>query len=645
MPFKKILFLFLLFISIDASSQNYTVSNQRAIKKYKEASLLYDTGGKKDEIIKLIDEAIKTCPRFIEAWLMKGDLYRETGQSEEEILALEQSLSIDSLFFINTYYNLGKVCYKTGRYEKAANYLTLFGQHTNASHPLWTQYQNLQRHNTVALQIKKHPIPFNPVNLGPEINSADNEYFPKMTADEEILIFTVLVGQDLQKHQPGQEDFYYSKKKNNNWEKRQPLGSPPNTPGNEGAPSISPDGKTIYFAACDRSDSRGRCDIYYSSYQNGKWGEAVNLGPPVNTPAWESQPAISADGKTLYFVSNRDGGKGGMDIWQSQLIGYDPKGIPRFGNPVNMGDSINTPGNEIAPFIHPDGKTLYFSSDYWPGMGGLDLFISKLKDDHTWSTPLNAGFPINTCKDESGLYITPSGDKAYYASNRNGYGQLDLYSFDLPPAFRPNPVSYVKGLVCDHQTGKPLLATIEIVNLNNQESNQLKTEEDGKFLTTLPVHSTYACWTTSPGYLFNSKNIDISSVNKATHPFEFTITLDRIRPGEKVILNNLFFATDSFLISKNSDAELNKAANFIKTNSNIIIEIKGHTDNSGSAKHNLDLSEKRARAVWHYLIRSGVNEQQLRYKGYGDSLPIADNNTEEGKAKNRRTEMEIVSSK
>lgn len=645
MFFKKLFFLFLLFVSIDAFAQNYTINNKRAINKYKEASLLYDTGGKKDEVIGLINEAIKICPRFIEAWLMKGDVYNETGQSNEEIQALEQSLSIDSLFFINTYYNLGKVCYKIGQYEKASRYLILFGQHANAGHPLWTQYQNLQRRNTIALEIKKKPVPFCPVNLGPEINSADNEYFPRMTADEETLIFTVLIGQNQQKHQTGQEDFYYSRKEGNSWNKRQPLGSPPNTPENEGAPSISPDGKTIYFAACDRPDSHGRCDIYYSRCRDGKWTEAANLGAPVNTTAWESQPAISADGKTLYFVSNREGGKGGMDIWKSQLIGWDQRGVPRFSNPVNMGDSINTPGNEMAPFIHSDGKTLYFSSDYWSGMGGLDLFISKLKDDHTWSAPLNAGFPINTCNDESGLYITPSGDKAYYASNRNGYGQLDLYSFNLPPAFRPNPVSYVKGFVCDHQTSKPLSATIKIVNLNNRECNQMQTEEDGKFLTTLPTHSIYACWTTSPGYLPNSKNIDISSINKATHPFEFTIALDRIKTGEKMILNNLFFATDSFLITQNSYPELNEAAGFIKNNPNIIIEIKGHTDNTGSMNHNLDLSEKRAHAVFNYLIHIGINKQQLSYKGYGDTLPIADNNTEEGKAKNRRTELEIILSK
>jgi hypothetical protein len=224
----------------------------------------------------------------------------------------------------------------------------------------------------------------------------------------------------------------------------------------------------MFFTACGRPDSKGRCDIYFSYRVKNGWSEPKNIGAPVNTPFWDSQPCFAADGKTLYFVSNRPDGFGEKDIWQATLQGFDSKGTPLFGDLKNLGDKINTSKDEMSPFLHHDNKTLYFSSDGWYGLGGMDIFISKKDDAGNWSEPLNVGYPINTFGDETGLVINARGNRAYFSSDyhqqkNNG---KDIYYFNLPEEIQPTPALYVKGRVFDAETNANLPANFQLQDLS-----------------------------------------------------------------------------------------------------------------------------------------------------------------------------------
>ena len=271
-------------------------------------------------------------------------------------------------------------------------------------------------------------MPFNPVNLGPAINSVYNEYSPAITADGNTLMFTreLETGGNDPFVARRQEDFYISyRDEEGNWSNAVNAGKPLNTSGNEGAHTLGAGGQYMYFTACERPDGLGRCDIYFSAFDGQRWSEPFNLGAPVNSIYWETQPSISADGKTLYFVSSKPGGLGGSDIWVSKM-GADGK----WGEPVNAGDVINTAGDETTPFIHFDGKTLYFSSNGRPNLGGFDIYMSRLQKDDTWSDPENLGFPVNTHNDEVGLVIESNGYGAYFSSTRNEANKKDIFWFE-----------------------------------------------------------------------------------------------------------------------------------------------------------------------------------------------------------------------
>ena len=342
----------------------------------------------------------------------------------------------------------------------------------------------------------KHPVPFKPVNMGSEINTADDEYLPVATADESTLIFTRKINNN--------EDFYKSTKVDGKWQTATYLSDRINTPQyNEGAQSISQDGKYLFFTGCNRPDGLGRCDIYIAQKKGDDWGKPFDLPPPVNTSGWESQPSISSDGRTLYFVSNRKGGYGSYDIWKSTLTDNG------WGEPENLGPNINTAYNEQSPFIHPDDSTLYFCSDGWPGLGGKDLFVSRLSKDGQWQKPENLGYPINTNGDENGLTLTAEGSNAFFSSNNlGGYGGYDIYTFELPPNLRPHIVTYVKGKVNDAKTMQPLEAAVEIIDLqkNIPVYQDYSDPDQGGFLATLTSGKNYGLNISKSGYLFYSEN-------------------------------------------------------------------------------------------------------------------------------------------
>lgn len=623
--------LLLFFWSVSAFAQRqYSTTNEEAIRYYALARQSFDDHVY-DEAITQLQKAISIDNKFIEAHYQLADLYRLLRKHKE---AAEQYLSVVKLnpdFSSSAYIKLGDEEISNARYNDAQQHLEKYLTFPNLTSQNIYHAQKLITDCKFSIQALLHPVPFKPVNMGPNINTADDEYLPVATADESTLIFTRKINNN--------EDFYKSSKVNGKWQKATYLSDQINTPQyNEGAQSISQDGKYLFFTGCNRPDGLGRCDIYISQKKGDDWSKPFDLSPPINTPGWESQPSISADGRTLYFVSNRKGGYGGYDIWKSTLTANG------WGEPENLGPNINTPYDEQSPFIHPDDSTLYFSSNGWPGLGGKDLFVSRLGKDGKWKKPENLGYPINSSGDENGLSVTANGSSAFFSSNNlNGYGGYDIYTFELPRSMRPHLVTYVKGKVSDIKTKVPLEAAVEIIDLqkNIPVYQDYSDAVRGDFLATLTSGKNYGLNISKSGYLFYSENFSLVG-HETKNPFNITVFLQPIEVGNKVILNNIFFDTNKFDLKPESIAELQKLVEFLNVNPTVHIEISGHTDNVGNDQLNQTLSENRAKAVYQYLISSQVNPARLVFKGYGKTQPIAPNTTDEGRQKNRRTEFMIT---
>ncbi|MFW5887006.1 MAG: OmpA family protein, partial [Bacteroidota bacterium] len=355
------------------------------------------------------------------------------------------------------------------------------------------------------------------------------------------------------------------------------------------------------------------------------------------------QPSISADGSTLYFASDRPGGKGGLDIWMSKV---DELGL--WSSPINLGDSINSPGNEQSPFIHFDGQTLYFSSDGLVGFGGHDLYYTKKNLLGEWKKPINLGYPINTYDDEIGLMIDAEGKTGYFSSTNviNGKKQdnLDIYRFKLPQDIRPTPVSYMKGRVKDAEFKTSISARFELIDLMTGKTihESYSDHKNGEFLVCIPANRNYALNVSKTGYLFYSENFSFEGIHSIEEPFLKDIELKKIKLGEIIVLRNVFFEHDSYVLKPESKSELNQLINFLNSNTRLKVKIGGHTDYHGTGEYNLTLSQNRAKAVKDYLVENGIEITRLTYKGYGETKPIATNDTPGGRALNRRTECKII---
>jgi outer membrane protein OmpA-like peptidoglycan-associated protein len=434
------------------------------------------------------------------------------------------------------------------------------------------------------------------------------------------------------------EDFYSAQWDGKDWIKAAPLGGNVNTDENEGAQMVSQDGEWLVFAASNRKDGWGGFDIYISFRTPKGWSEAINLGGKINTDQWESQPCLSPDKRDLYFASKRFGGHGGSDIYVShlQLDGT-------WSDPENLGPSINTSGDDQCPFIHADNQTLFFTSDGRLGYGETDLYFSRKGPKGDWSVPENLGYPINTIYDEGTLFIAADAKTAYYASDRSeGKGGMDIYSFELPENIRPDKTLWVKGKVFDKKTKAGLASTLELIDLSSKKLvSKTQTDEAGNYLVTLPVGKDYAFNVNRTGYLFYSDNFLLSR-RPPDSSYEKNIPLQALDINAMIVLNNIFFDVNKFVLKPESQVELDKIVQLLKENPKLKIEISGHTDNAGKPADNLTLSNNRAKAVVNYLALNGIARQRLVAKGYGQTKPAADNKTEEGRARNRRTEMKVT---
>lgn len=648
---KKTLFGILLLCSVSVWAQpphDYTSKSKKAVAAYEEGMKLYN--GRLDaEAIEKFKKAAEIDSKFIEAYLVLTEIFTEQKKYAEALEAATTAYSINPSFFPRLLFNIANLEYKVEKYSEAKAHLEEFLWNKNLTDNDRKKVSKLLESVKFAEKAKMNPVPFNPKNLGEGVNTRFDEYGPAVTVDDQTLIYTVkgpFYGAPEDNPKAHSEDFFVSNKKDNHWSKGLNIGTPVNTEWNEGSECISPDGMLMLLTVCE-SQGRGyppgrkgygRCDIFYSQKVAGNWSAPLNMGPAINSKSWDSQPSISADGKTIYFVSLREGGKGGFDIWKSEL---QPDNT--WGMAVNLGDTINTDGTEFSPFIHADGESFYFSSDGHPGMGMNDLFLSKKKPDGSFSKPVNLGYPINSSGDEISLIVSGDGNKAYYSSQmKGGMGGLDLYTFELPAKVKPVPVTYFKGRITDKTTKKPLEARFELIDLQSgtTTAGSYSDKTDGTFLIPLPAGKKYALNVSTKGYLFFSENFDMPK--NLVKPFEKDIALEPVVEGGMTVLRNIFFETASYALKQESEVELNKLVEFLKANPSVKGEIAGHTDNVGDRKMNQVLSENRAKTVKDYLINKGIASDRLTSKGYADTVPMVPNDSDGNRAQNRRTEFRIT---
>lgn len=623
------------------SQQKYSTNSKKAIKYYEAALAAFNMMDYPLVQAKLND-AIKKDPNFIDAYLLRAELYRINRNYYYQITDLQKAIDIDPTYFPFMYFTIASAQWSIGEYNSAKyNYTAYVKMKTGKKSTINRAYKFINKCD-FAINLVNNPVTFEPKSLSKNINTSNSQYWPSLSIDGNTIIYSTMLIDSTQRTISGsyahQEDFYISNKINDEWVKGKPMGPPINTPGNEGALKLSADGNTIVFTACNRPDGYGRCDIYFAYKTRNGWSNADNAGPSINSKYSEKQPCLSADGKTLYFSSDRKGGFGEMDIWYSEI---NERGL--WSNPINMDSIINTKYSEESPFIHPDNRTFYFSSNGHWGLGMHDIFYSHKNDSNEWSKPENIGYPINTYRDEIGLFIDNTGTNAYFSSNYNN-SSLNIYKFTMPEKARPLAVSYLSGIIYDQETNSPLEARIELLNTTTGKiiMDVDSDKKTGGFLICLPGGSNYALNASCEGYLFKSVHFNLSEMDTHANTYKKDISLQRVKINESIVLKTIFFPSNSFDLMPESTAGLIKIEEFIKKNPNLIFEIGGHTDKSGIPEYNLTLSEKRAKTVYDYLINKGINSNSISFKGYGETQPISEKNTNIDRALNRRTELKIV---
>ena len=641
---NKLNIVYILLLSILVGLTPLSIVAQKPSK----AAPLCEKAGKAIQIqdfIKAMDylnQAQSKDPNYPDIYIMKGDIFNFTLLSDSAMWNYQRAIDLIGDPDPMLYYIAGNEGAKCGAYEYALKTLQLFLQKGIQYPEVLPEAQKTIANCKFAIESKKNPKSFELVNMGSGINSEWDEYLAAITADDEQIVFTVKRPRDkntICAFCLNEEDLYCSRKSVGEWLPREELGSPVKTGYNEGAQCISPDGKYLLYTMCDADFGMGSCDLYWAKRIGDRWSRPRNFGAPVNTSAWESQPTMAADGMTIYFASSRPGGFGGMDIWKTTMTAEG-----EFSVPENLGSVINTPGDDAAPFIHSDGRTLYFASNGRVGMGGYDLYYSTLQSDGTWSEPVNMGYPINTPADEINIFINAHGTVAYIASDKDGgYGGLDLYSFELDDQLRPNPVTYIKGRIRDAFSGEPLAARIEMIDLNTKQllTSTTSDPQTGSYLACVHTGGNILLNVSHPDYPFYSENFQIQRTYTELSPYLKDISLQPTDVGTVVTLKNVFFDFDKAELKPESFMELDKLVAYLQQNQ-IRIEIGGHTDDQGSEEYNDRLSENRAKAVYDYLVHKGIPADRLTFKGYGMRMPVADNATEEGRAANRRTEFKII---
>lgn len=672
---KEFIGLFLLlFFAMSFSFAQEDESEGECIEKLeKKIQKTYDKAvearkkGKREEARSLFLNVIEAEPDFPNAYYFLGLSYLREIQNQpseynsREIMEYQQllpqrmsnaiqyfskSIEVCADYNIQTYYFLGKLYYTKEMYNESAKYL----KHYVSNKSLIRNEEDFQ---DAKLHLKyaefyddayRNKVDFNP-QIVQGVSSNLDEYLFCISPDQGNMYYSRRIPQEnvrmggIQTQAKDIERFYFStynfnKKRFSDGEE---MPSPFNYSENEGGATITVDNKYMVFVRCfNMINGYYNCDLYNSEYIGGYWDDIKPLGITVNNPAtWETMPSISADGKTLYFVSDRPGGFGGYDIYVTYRSDDG-----KWSTPVNMGPTINSPGNEKTPFIHSDSQTLYFSSDGHMGFGGFDIFYTKMGEDGKWSIPKNIGYPINTERDETGFFVNINGTKGYYASNvdlKSGeYRDWNLYEFEMPESARPEKVVLIKGEV-KSENGEVVDAVVSLRNAETKKITEIPIDSyDGKYAMVAPLKNDYVLTVKKEGHAYETKFIEAKKPQMDVIQ-QMNFEIKPIEIGKSYNLEDINFETASFELSNESMLVIDAFIEFLNDNLTVNVELQGHTDNIGSAASNLALSENRAKSVFDYIVKSGIPASRLKSKGYGQARPIADNNTEEGRARNRRT--------
>lgn len=552
--------------------------------------------------------------------------------------AIEYLERLDSLGYRDEpliYSSLGKLYRDKKEYQEALSSYRKYLEFLDPKHPHYIRTMDiLSELEFIEKELSKsEQIVFEPVE---DVNSSDQEYLPQFTLDGSSIIFT--------RRWYGQEDLMHASKNDSGYQIR--IIDELSTMNNEGAHTISADGQKIIFTKCKDKSGYGSCDLYESTMTESGWSAPKNLGSRINSVAWESQPSLSSDGKTLYFASNRKGTMGGSDIWFSTRL---PDGT--WSNPINAGKEINTSFNDESPFIHADNKTLFFRSDRKPGLGNFDIYFAR-RDSLGELQIVNLGFPINSTENDGALVVGLDGKSAYYATDYlagKHLGSLDIVHFELPERFCAEPMTYLKGRVTQAETGIPLQAELMLFDLKAKTTlTKLQCNFNGEFLVAVPLHREISVHIAQDGFMFFSAHLFVDNLHTGSNPKELKIELypvkEMVKAEEPVptVLQNIFFASGSAELLTESETELNYLLHLLEKNKEIRIRIIGYTDNVGNSRDNLILSERRANSVRSRLIELGVRASRIEATGKGEEQAIADNNTEQGRKENRRTEFIII---
>jgi outer membrane protein OmpA-like peptidoglycan-associated protein len=614
------------------SQTPFSSTNKKAVDAYeKGVQALKDRNIEK--AFSEFEEAIERDKLFSEPYFQLGRLYEQNRQFGNALLNYEKAVNAQEKTSVTEIaaQQVGQLYLKKGDYQKALVFLEKGVGAVTASNQI--RYKTRIENCKFALEASKKPLIINPLELPKSINRFQSQYFPVMTADRETLIYTG--------NQDSDENLYVASVKDKVWTEPVSISEKINTKENEGTATISADGRTLVFTSCGGRKGFGSCDLFISYKQGDNWTSPQNLGLGVNSPEWESQPSLSADGRTLYFVSDRKGSLGKRDIWVSKLDSTN-----MWAKATNVGNPVNTIEDDLSPFIHANGKTLFFASEGHVGMGGLDLYFTE-NQQSKWKSPENLGYPLNTFEDQVALFITADGKKAYYSLERDQedkYRRAKIVEIEVPESLQAKfkATSYLKGIVYDAKTKQKLQADIELIALKNNElvSKISSDAQTGTYTSVLTSGGEYAVFISKKGYFFKSLNFDFS--DKIGLDKILDIPLEPIKKEAKEILNNIFFDTAKWDLKSESTVELDKLAALLKANPDLPIEISGHTDDVGKDADNLLLSQKRAKSVVDYLAQKGVNVLKIKAEGYGKNRPFLPNSSEENRKLNRRIEVKFL---
>jgi outer membrane protein OmpA-like peptidoglycan-associated protein len=568
-------------------------------------------------------------PESKDAHLLLADVYGKLDSTNLEIIHLNKAGELGREWEV--VFRLGEAHFKKGDYSDALRYYNIYSDYKGISE---------KRQFLLACKMANCKFAMYSINNTGELNPGNGEYWPTISPDGKKVVFT-RVSDGAAGKQEG--EFYMGLPDSVIWQIARPVNDSI-VFDNEGVQKFGDGARVLFFTACNRPDGVGDCDIYFIKFEDGKWAQPLNAGNLLNSAKWEGQPSFSPENQLLYFSSDRSGGQGNKDIWRAELTGFSETGEPQWKTPENLGSLINTPGNEISPFVYEEKHKFFFASDGHPGMGGMDLFAAETDNSGNLLNLTNLGYPINTHYDDDALTLNLICDTTYFSSSRQTAKGMEIFAFNFDRGLSTTPVAYVRVKVKNMVTKKPVQVDVKLESQPFKTSRfQMQgTDENGEAMFYVMLNRNYAFTVAEPGYLYTSKFVNQGKTNSIGNPEVLEIELEPIEIGAEVQLYNIYFETDSFRILAQSESELQNLVTFLTNNGDLKVEIQGHTDSSGNAENNKQLSERRAKSVVDYLVKNGIPINRLKFGGYGDKVPIASNETPEGRMLNRRTTIKIL---